>query len=127
MITFYSDSVFLAENSASFLDVIINSSIAGKRQLIDYIEESIMSPYTNDNWDGFIDAMIDLSWLRGKTVRLIHDELPTLPRNELENYLSILSIIDDSWKDVCATETHCDICFHEHLRSKVHVYNEKLC
>ena len=72
------------------ISIRIDKTIIGKRGIIDYIESHINSPYTNDNWDGFEEAITDLCWLHNKEVRLIHLEWPQLESKDMETYISIL-------------------------------------
>lgn len=78
--------------------LLIDDTVCGKRNLIDYIEERLNSPYSGDNWDGFRDALLDLSWLSDNSVEIRHDSLPLLNQRDLQIYLEILYETERSWK-----------------------------
>lgn len=79
------------------LIIIIDNDIIGKTNLISTISRSLESPYPNDNWDGLHDALLDLSWVQKKNVKIIHRDLPSLNHSETLVYLSILKSIDTHW------------------------------
>ena len=97
--------VFLSTSEIQFLQakypddifVIIDSRIKNKEDLISFYSISINSPYSDDNWDGLEDALMELSWLQNSYVRIVHYELPILPKQELNTYLSILRNVDSIW------------------------------
>jgi len=55
--------------------------------------------YFGANWDALEECLRDLSWIGPKTVALVHEDLPDLPKKELLTYLSILSDAVKDWKD----------------------------
>lgn len=115
MIKFYSDNEF---NDVIYYDdsrtVIIDSRIVNKRQLIDYIETLLCAPYEGDNWDGFEEALRDLSWLKEKNIVLYHANLPSLPDSELAIYIDIIKIASQSWdsKSVNSFRSNTIKCFY---------------
>ena len=84
-------------NTPDVISIRIDNSIIGERGIIDHIEARISSPYTNDNWDGFSEAICDLCWLSSKQVRLVHVDLPLLSEHEMNIYLSILKHTEVFW------------------------------
>jgi hypothetical protein len=51
------------------------------------------------NWDALDECLRDLSWIGKKTVALVHEDLPALPKRELATYLAILSDAVNDWKE----------------------------
>lgn len=80
--------------------LLIDDTVCGKRNLIDYIEERLNSPYSGDNWDGFRDALLDLSWMSDNSVEIRHDSLPFLNQRDLQIYLEILYETERSWMEI---------------------------
>ena len=54
--------------------------------------------YFGANWDALDECLKDLSWIEKRTVALVHEDLPALPKKELRIYLSILSDSVKGWK-----------------------------
>ena len=101
MIHYYTNIPMFSERSFSDwnrqLVIKITSDITSMRSIIDYIEAAVESPYVKDNWDGFLEAITDLTWLDRKRIILLHDGLPGLAPNDLKTYLEVIKIASDSW------------------------------
>ena len=80
----------IKENDKDCLIITIDSSIVGKRGIIDHIEKAIQSPYVKDNWDGFDEALGDIWWLTDPHIRILHYELPLLSSKDLSIYIHCL-------------------------------------
>ena len=72
--------------------VILGDYIKQERMLIDTIENALESPYDKDNWDGFLDAVTDLTWLEDRKLAIIHTSLPALSKKHLKIYVEIIDI-----------------------------------
>lgn len=79
------------------IEIIINSSFKTERDLIDYYARAINSPFPNDNWDGWLDAICDLSWLPHRYVYVYHKALPHLCLEDLDFYVGALIHADSYW------------------------------
>ena len=85
-------------------NIVIDKDTPGD-DLIEIIELGIDSPYIKDeglphereNWNGFYDAICDMSWLSNVTVRLIHFGLPEQDGRNQEIYLDSLKDADIDW------------------------------
>lgn len=86
----------IINQSSDAIHIIIDDSIYGKAELINTINSCINSPYSDDNWDGLQEALIDLSWLK-QTVIIAHFDLPKLGRIDQCTYLSVLRYAVTEW------------------------------
>ena len=77
--------------------VLIDDSLQSKRAVIDRIEIALDAPYDKDNWDGFMDAIRDLSWLDQRSIVLVHKALPGLNGRDMEIYLELLYDASSEW------------------------------
>ena len=77
----------------------IDDSLQSKREVIDKIEKAVDAPYEKDNWDGFRDAIRDLSWLKESGVVIIHQSLPNLDAWEQQAYIQILAEAEESFDE----------------------------
>jgi len=78
----------------------IPAGIDGKTSLFRALVPALALPdYFGANWDALEECLRDLSWIGKKTVALVHEELPALPKKELLTYLSILSDAVQDWKE----------------------------
>jgi len=78
----------------------IPSGIDGKTALFRALVPALALPdYFGANWDALEECLGDLSWIERRTVALVHEDLPPLPRRELLTYLSILSDSVKGWKE----------------------------
>ncbi len=78
--------------------VILGDYIKQERMLIDTIENALESPYDKDNWDGFLDAVTDLTWLEDRKLAIIHTSLPALSKKHLKIYVEIIDIANRYWE-----------------------------
>lgn len=77
--------------------VLIDDTLQSVRDVIDKVEKALDSPYDKDNWDGFLDVLRDLQWLKESRVVLIHKNLPRLAAWDLYLYLDILEETSSLW------------------------------
>lgn len=78
----------------------IPSGIDGKTALFRALVPELALPdYFGANWDALEECLKDLSWIEKKTVAIVHEDLPALPRKQLATYLSILSDSVKEWKE----------------------------
>lgn len=80
------------------MKILINDKICGKHNLINYMENSLGAPYQDDNWDGFRDCLLDLSWVSDTNVEITHESLPVLDQSDLLRYLNLLYETEMSWR-----------------------------
>ena len=80
--------------------VIVPKSIRSKDELLDLLSRTLSFPGTfGSNWDALFDCLCDLSWIAEKRVVIAHENLPLLPRRELEAYLDVLNDAVTSWRE----------------------------
>ena len=77
--------------------ILIDASLQSKDAVIDRIEKALEAPYNEDNWDGFRDAITDLSWLVCPSVVLVHKALPKMNAWDLKTYLELLYDVSKEW------------------------------
>ena len=77
--------------------VLIDDSLQSGRTVIDRIEKALDAPYERDNWDGFRDAVTDLSWLDCSSVVLVNKSLPKLNGWDMKVYLEQLYDASAEW------------------------------
>ena len=77
--------------------ILIDASLQSKDAVIDRIEKALEAPYNEDNWDGFRDAITDLSWLACPSVVLVHKALPKMNAWDLKTYLELLYDVSKEW------------------------------
>ena len=78
----------------------IPSGIDSKTALFRALVPALALPdYFGANWDALEECLKDLSWIGKKTVALVHEDLPALPKKELATYLSILSEAVKDWSE----------------------------
>jgi RNAse (barnase) inhibitor barstar len=78
----------------------IPPGIDGKTALFRALVPALALPdYFGANWDALEECLRDLSWIERKTVALVHEDLPPLPRKELQTYLSVLSEAVKDWSE----------------------------
>ena len=75
----------------------IDCHLRGERMVIDCFSEALDSPYKNDNWDGFHEAVTDLYWLDCNEIVILHHNLPSLSDKDLLIYLFILDYASEFW------------------------------
>lgn len=78
--------------------VLIDDSLQSERAVIDRIEKALDAPYEKDNWDGFWDAITDLSWLDCSSVVLVNKSLPKLSGWDMKVYLEQLYDASVEWE-----------------------------
>lgn len=77
--------------------VLIDNSLQSERSVIDKIEKALSAPYDKDNWDGFRDAIGDLSWLECYSIVLVHKSLPKLNGWDMKIYLELIYEASTKW------------------------------
>lgn len=78
--------------------ILINDRIcSGARGLINFIEGLLGAPYHDDNWDGFRDCLLDLSWCQDP-IEIMHESLPALTPEEFDTYVGILYEAERAWR-----------------------------
>lgn len=65
------------------------------------------APYEKDNWDGFRDAITDLSWLDCSSVVLVHQSLPKLNGWDMNVYLKQLYDASAEWESRGGNKAFC--------------------
>jgi RNAse (barnase) inhibitor barstar len=72
--------------------------IRSREELFAALASTLCFPnYFGHNWDALSDCLSDFSWIDSKSIYLIHDELPTLERNDLKIYIQLLSDSVSKW------------------------------
>ena len=87
--------------------VLIDDSLLSEQAVIDRIEKALDAPYEKDNWDGFWDAITDLSWLDCSSVVLVHKTLPKLNGWDMKVYLEQLYDASAEWESRGANKAFC--------------------
>ena len=77
----------------------VQGGVGSKTALFAALVEALKLPeHFGHNWDALEECLRDLSWIPEKTVALVHEHLPGLPKKELMTYLEILSDAVNNWK-----------------------------
>ena len=77
----------------------VQGGVGSKAALFAGLVEALKLPESfGHNWDALEACLRDLSWIPEKTVALVHEHLPGLPKKELVTYLEILSDAANNWK-----------------------------
>lgn len=97
--------IFFSEKSeiCSGLDtkiVIINKSIRQKNELFHLYSLELNFPsYFGNNWDALYDCLIDLSWIKNRTIFIIHEDIPLKSISiEQKKYIELLCDLITSWQ-----------------------------
>jgi len=76
----------------------VQGGAGSKAALFAALVEALKLPeHFGHNWDALEECLRDLSWIPEKTVALVHEHLPGLPKKELKTYLEILSGAANGW------------------------------
>jgi hypothetical protein len=76
----------------------VRENVGSRAALFAGLAEALKFPENfGHNWDALEGCLRDLSWIPEKTVALVHEHLPGLPRKELVTYLEILSDAVNGW------------------------------
>jgi len=74
-------------------------NVGSRSALFAGLAEALKLPeHFGHNFDALEECLRDLSWIPEKTVALVHEHLPGLPKKELVTYLEILSGAANGWK-----------------------------
>ena len=87
--------------------VLIDDTLLSEQAVIDRIEKALDAPYEKDNWDGFRDAITDLSWLDCSSVVLVHQSLPKLNGWDMNVYLKQLYDASAEWESRGGNKAFC--------------------
>lgn len=87
--------------------VLIDDTLLSEQAVIDRIEKALDTPYEKDNWDGFRDAITDLSWLDCSSVVLVHQSLPKLNGWDMNVYLKQLYDASAEWESRGGNKAFC--------------------
>lgn len=87
--------------------VLIDNTLLSEQAVIDRIEKALDAPYEKDNWDGFRDAITDLSWLDYSSVVLVHQSLPKLNGWDMNVYLEQLYDASAEWESRGGNKAFC--------------------
>ena len=87
--------------------VLIDNTLLSEQAVIDRIEKALDAPYEKDNWDGFRDAITDLSWLDCSSVVLVHQSLPKLNGWDMNVYLEQLYDASAEWESRGGNKAFC--------------------
>lgn len=69
-----------------------------KQALLEWYNQALQFPYFGFNWDSLYDLLSDLNWIREKHIWVCHSDLPSLPEDELIEYINILHDTIRNWK-----------------------------
>lgn len=85
----YSNSIF----------VFIDSSIQTDSALRLFINKCIENPHgEDDDWEGISKSLTDLSWMKGKSIMLIHLQFPDVDSQSLRRYMSVVKFAVSYWR-----------------------------
>lgn len=69
----------------------VPAGLQTKADLLAALRQLPLPKYAADNFDALDEVLCDLSFIEADVVRIEHEDLPGLPREELETYLEILA------------------------------------
>jgi RNAse (barnase) inhibitor barstar len=70
---------------------ILPKGISDVKALFDGLYNVLSLPgYFGFNWNALLDCLRDFHWLTEKTIILVHEEIPQLPKDDLWEYLDVL-------------------------------------
>ncbi len=73
--------------------------ISGELQLHKALSEALNFPeYYGFNWNAMSDCLRDLSWIKERTVVIVHQEIPGLTSFELSTYIDVILECTADWK-----------------------------
>ena len=69
-------------------------------KLLDEVAKSLNFPaYFGKNWNALFDCLRDFNWVEEERVCLIHQEVPSIPSEDLKMYLEVLRDAVDDWTE----------------------------
>jgi hypothetical protein len=78
---------------------VVPRGLKSSRALLEALAESLEFPdYFGFNWNALSDCLRDFHWREPGREVIVHADLPALPPAELEDYLSVLSEAQASWR-----------------------------
>jgi RNAse (barnase) inhibitor barstar len=92
----FADSASGNIDAAGF-KVLIPRNVRSKEDLFRALLQEFKFPYFGANWDALRDCLRDLSWISEDRIVVVHEDLPILPKLDLQHYLEILSEAVDDW------------------------------
>ena len=75
----------------------IDSSVEGKKKIITLFGSMLCLKSNEDNWDDFFGNLCELSNTPISSIRIIHDDLPSLEENDMSIYINILQHVVVTW------------------------------
>ena len=71
---------------------VVPAGITEAADLLETLGKALEFPgWNGKNWNALRDALEDLEWLKEPSILIFHEEMPGLPKAELEIYLTILA------------------------------------
>lgn len=85
-----------------FDDALLGSVPAGvsnSKALLRAVADALCFPaYFGENWNALFDCLRDFHWTDKRSIVLVHEDVPSIPDNELKVYLETLRDAVSDWK-----------------------------
>ncbi len=81
------------------------------------VKNLLLPDYFGDNWNALSDCLQDFHWIPNHKIIILHEDLPTIPQEDLFLYLDVLRDAVEDWND--DDEHSLEVVFPEHSKSKV--------
>jgi RNAse (barnase) inhibitor barstar len=92
--------------------------VPDKKALLEQLAQSLKFPtYFGFNWDALSECLRDFHWITQREIIIVHEQLPSLSRQDLRTYLEILTNAVGMWKKT--NEHSLKIFFPEEARSTI--------
>lgn len=87
------------ENRCNARLVKVDEATIGKRHLFNRFNTDLSFPeWFGYNFDAFSDILSHLDyWIPEEEIRIIHDNMPKLEEQDMNNYLDVLNYVDARW------------------------------
>jgi RNAse (barnase) inhibitor barstar len=74
-------------------------NLCTREELFEALERVLQLPwYFGRNWDALEECLRDLSWISGRRVVIVHEDLPCVDEPTLSTYLNVLLYCMRDWR-----------------------------